>query len=167
MPVGWPAYVVQQGDTIESIAEQVGSSTENLWQSNCISAIAPGDVLYVPRLPAGGTPDPDRDLGVIGCENPQSMIALPRPGQSLTGEFNVRGSAAVPNFAAYRIEIRADAETTYRFWSRSAQPVERDILATIDGSLFGQGVYWVRLIVVDDAGRVLRGATCAVPMIFE
>ena len=167
VPVGWPAYVVQQGDTIESIAERVGSDAENLRQSNCIRAIEPGDVLYVPRLPAAGTPEPDHDLVVIGCENPQSTIALPRPGQSLTGDFNVRGSATVPNFAAYRIEIRADTETTYRFWSRSAQPVERDVLATIDGTLFGQGVYWVRLIVVDDAGRVLRGATCAVPMIFE
>lgn len=51
----WPVYTVQAGDTLLSIATQVGSTTSELTVANCLSnpnLIYTGTQLYVPRLPS-------------------------------------------------------------------------------------------------------------------
>lgn len=52
----WPSMVISPGDTLSSIAAQVGSTVDQLAAANCISnpaAITAGETLYVPTLPPG------------------------------------------------------------------------------------------------------------------
>lgn len=180
-PDGWPVYIVQPGNTLFSIAQAVNSTVEDLSMANClpnIDALAIGDELFVPRLPEGpvqtGVPSvPDGDtteviaLSPVGCTSPAISIASPSIGQVINGAFSVIGTAALPTLEYYKLEIRADTATTYNFYSRAEEPVSNGQLGTIDSSLFGAGVYWVRLVVVDNTGNIPGDATCAIPVIFE
>jgi hypothetical protein len=76
------------------------------------------------------------------------------------------GSATLPNFWYYRIEVRPDSATVYNFYARSESPVVDGILGTIDSSIFGPGKHWVRLSVVDATGGIQESAVCAVLLIF-
>ena len=54
----WPTITLAPGDTLSSIAAQVGSSVDELVSANCLSdpaAIRAGQSLYVPQL-SGPTP---------------------------------------------------------------------------------------------------------------
>ena len=180
-PAEWPAYIVQRGNTLYSIALAVDSTVEELSAANCIAdvnAIRAGVELFVPRLPEGAiqttepgiqeSPDEsDQGLESVGCVNPLVQITNPSSGASINSVFDVVGTASWPDFQYYKLEIRANDATTYNFYSDSTQPVNNGLLGTIDRSLFEAGVYWVRLVVVDVTGNVPNEATCAIPMIFE
>ncbi|GAB4510367.1 MAG: hypothetical protein OHK0046_07050 [Anaerolineae bacterium] len=178
-PAGWPAYIVQPGNTLFSVARAVGSTVEELQQANCIpnvNAITAGDELFVPRLPSGpvqtGVPslpegEPLLNLAPVGCTSPAITIALPSAGQTLTSDFAVQGTAFLPDFGYYKLEIRSDNATTYNFYTRSEASVMSGQLGTIDISLFERGLYWVRLVVVDNTGNIPGDATCAIPIVFE
>src|SRR5579859_3573554 len=52
----WPSITIAPGDTLSSIAAQIGSTVDELASANCISdpaAIIAGQSLYVPQLPGG------------------------------------------------------------------------------------------------------------------
>jgi LysM repeat protein len=52
-PMGWLAYVVQSGDTLEKIASHYQTSVATLQQANCLltTGVLPGIVIYVPPIP--------------------------------------------------------------------------------------------------------------------
>lgn len=52
-PSGWVAYLVQRGDTLFSLAGQVGTTVPSLKQANCLGSdkIVAGATLWVPHLP--------------------------------------------------------------------------------------------------------------------
>ncbi|HLY26099.1 MAG TPA: LysM domain-containing protein, partial [Aggregatilineales bacterium] len=52
----WPTMTIAPGDTLSSIAAEVGSTVDELAAANCISnpaAITAGETLYVPTRPNG------------------------------------------------------------------------------------------------------------------
>lgn len=54
-PAGWVPVVVQQGQTLESIALQYNTTADALLSANCLGANtvpAPGSIIYVPPAPA-------------------------------------------------------------------------------------------------------------------
>ena len=75
--------------------------------------------------------------------------------------FLLTGTALVDNFSYYQVEVRPDSIEAYRFYSRSGQPVVNDSLGTVDSTIFEAGLYWVRLSVINTAGRVSEPA-CAI-----
>jgi LysM repeat protein len=178
-PAGWPVYVVQPGNTLFSIARAVGSTVTELRDANClldVNIISTGDELAVPRLPVGpvltGVPSVVRENGTpaftsLGCISSAARIAAPGVGQRVSGRVNVIGTASLDNLEYLKLEIRADNATTYNFYSRQDTQVINGLLGTIDTSLFGRGVFHIRLAVVDNTGNVPRGATCVIPVIFE
>ncbi len=52
-PPGWVAYLIQQGDTLFSLAGRVGTTVPALKQANCLQSdnILAGATLWVPQLP--------------------------------------------------------------------------------------------------------------------
>jgi hypothetical protein len=106
-------------------------------------------------------------LTVEGCLNPSIQITSPQPNEVLTEKFEVIGTATLPNFGFYRIEIRADSALTYQRITAVQQVVYADVLAEIDPTEYPSGIYWIRLVVVDNRGNIAENGTCAIPTIFE
>lgn len=57
-PADWVAYTVQAGDTFNSLATRTETSVYELQQYNCVTAIRPGDQLYLPFIPPTPTYTP-------------------------------------------------------------------------------------------------------------
>lgn len=59
-PKGWTAYVVQPGDTLESLAETYNTTVKKLMTANCLltSDLIPGTLLYVPSMAPTATATP-------------------------------------------------------------------------------------------------------------
>src|SRR5688572_3490988 len=63
----WPVYRVQQGDTLSTIAQRVGSTVDGLTQANCLAnsnLLSVGQALYVPVIPPAITP-----TATLSCAN--------------------------------------------------------------------------------------------------
>jgi len=132
---------------------------------------------YTPIITLTNTPDmthtptptslPPTHLSVEGCLNPSVQITFPQPNQQLTESFEIIGTATLPNFGLYRIEIRPDSALTYQRVIASQQVIYADVLGEIDLSQYPAGIYWIRLVVVDNRGNIAENGTCAIPTIFE
>jgi len=124
-------------------------------------------------IPPSRTPRPSSTpitsdvLVVEGCLNPSIQITSPRPNDRLSDVFDVVGTATLPNFGLYRIEIRPHDALTYQRIRAIQQVVYADVLAQINPSDYPSGVYWIRLVVVDNRGAIAENGTCAIPTIFE
>lgn len=60
-PASWVIYLVQNGDTLYSIAVQTGTTVGELQWANCLgnsTKVRVGQKLYVPRYPQGNLPGP-------------------------------------------------------------------------------------------------------------
>jgi hypothetical protein len=66
----------------------------------------------------------------------------------------VRGSANIPNFAFYKIEIKAsDSSANWQVVTAGNKPKLDDVLGAWDTSLVINGVYLLQLVVTDTAGN--------------
>lgn len=90
----WPQYEIAPGDSLLVIAQRTGSSVSELVRANCLpnaSVIYSGDMLAVPRLPAGPPDAPD-------VPDVQAVVTVTAPGNGsvLTpgAEFSVTGTTA-------------------------------------------------------------------------
>jgi LysM repeat protein len=74
--VDWPRYLVRSGDTLYSVASQVGTTVQQLQWANCLgnTLVIAGTYLRVPRLPSL-PPAPPRPTMTI---TPQGT-STPRP----------------------------------------------------------------------------------------
>ncbi|MBZ0288971.1 MAG: LysM peptidoglycan-binding domain-containing protein, partial [Anaerolineae bacterium] len=172
-PQGWVMYIVGQGDTLLKIAQAVGSSLFELQRANClqdINHIFAGTPIYVPRLPImpdnphPGDPTLSSPLRAEGCTDSNSLITSLQPGQVISGVFNVMGTANLPDFWYYKLEVRPDFATVYNFYSRSELAIVDGSLGQIDQSIFGVGLHWIKLTVI---GKSSGATPCAIPVIFQ
>lgn len=166
-PAGWVVYLVQPGDTLATIAEAVDSTVQQLGRVNCITSPANllvGDVLYVPKLPAGAT---DETL-MVGCEAPEiASLTQPEPGANLERAVRLHGTATDSNFAYYRIEVRRDASRIFEFYLRSDLAMVDSELGTLNPAVFSSGQHWLRLVVVRRDGTIPAAGVCAIRVNFE
>jgi LysM repeat protein len=177
MPPGWTTYTVVRGNTLFAIARATGSTVGELREVNCITDvdnIQTNDVLFVPRAPnqpvrtvVPRIPDEEEVIALfpVGCGIPSSSIGSPYAGQRVSGSFAVFGTAAHEDFQYYRLEVRPDFTNVYNFYSRSDIPVSNGVLGQINAELFDDGVFWIRLTVVDKTGNFIQ--PCEIPVIFE
>jgi hypothetical protein len=161
---------VRQGDTLFSIAQSVGSSLGALQVANCIADpdnIFAGQIILVPREPdltAFPPGQSDGNLSSEGCTDPNSVITNLQPGQTASGIFPLMGTASLPDFSYYKIEVRPDFASVYNFYTRSETPITNGQLAQIDQRAFGTGLHWIKLTVIGGSA----GATpCAIPVYFQ
>lgn len=176
-PNGWVLYVVQPGNTLFSIAQASGSTVSELSSVNClpdVNRITTGDVLFVPRVPvlpivptmSGGLSS--GGYSAVGCTNPAVQITRPAIGQRVSGVFDVVGNASYgESFGYYSLQIRADSSATYNFYSRSENPVLNGVLGQMDAGMFSPGLYWIRILIVDNTGNVASDSTCVIPILID
>jgi hypothetical protein len=174
LPRGWATYTAQVGDTLYDIAEAAGRSIEELLDQNCllsIDEITPGMSIYVPfALPVplptvAPVAAPNELPEAVGCTSPGVRIIAPGAGQAVTGVFALVGAASLPPSGSYTVEVRADSVTTYTLYGGGRESVIGGALAQINSDLFGDGLYWIRLVVRDASQTPTQ--SCAIPVIFR
>ncbi len=148
---------------------------------NCIpnaASIIAGQVIYVPPVffystaptsPGQAQESPSSIPRQAGCSVPGIQIAYPAPGATLTSRFAVTGSATLgednSRFSFYKVELRAENETTFHNVGQANQPVVNGVLASIDPAVFGPGHYQLKLTVVDITGNYPQ--PCAIRVTFR
>lgn len=162
-PAGWVTYIVQSGDTLFSLAQAVGSRLQTLQTANCLAnvdRILAGDVLYLPIAPITG----ER----WGCQTSEiAAITQLSAGQRVQGVITLNGTATLDQFWYYKIEVRPDLASVYNFYGRYETPVQNGPLATLDTRIFGRGLHWVRLVVVNLDASTPPEAICVIPLYFN
>ncbi len=178
-PDAWLPYLVQEGESLQAIAMRYGLTAEQMVTANCLEseAVAAGDRLAVPPTEPifSPTPRPTRAVPIPSiispthapatpdatgtqtatdgaCTNPDSVIGSPGVGASLQGVVAFRGSARVPNFSFYKLEIRAEGTSTaagFITFVTSTSQVSNGVLGELNTVAFPNGSYWIRLVVVD------------------
>ena len=89
-----------------------------------------------------------------GCQNPQVTLTRPASGETITGAYEVVGTADIPNFAFYKLEI--SGRLTSGAWVPlyvGNTPVKAGTLGRFDSTAYGQGEYAFRLMVMDGSGN--------------
>lgn len=164
-PFGWSIYTVQRNDTLFGISLDVGISLNELARVNCIEDvddIEAGQQLFVPRLPENVS-----QSSAIGCTPAVAMITSPQSGDTVHGIVRLEGTAQLPDFSYYKVEIRPNTDGIYRFLFDERLPVAQGYLGQFDTSRFAGGLHWLRLSVVDSAAKIRPNATCEIPIIFD
>lgn len=179
-PANWIVYRVQSGETLFQIGLRYDLTVDEMMNANCLTSerINAGDLLRVPpstprvsataaRTPyptAGGPVLPTPKLGPTGtqsttdgsCTNPDSFISSPDVGDELKGTAQFRGTAHLPNFAFYKMEIRREGASTaqdYVTFFTGQAAVTNGVLASLNTAAYPDGEYWIRLVVVDSTGN--------------
>ena len=171
----WILYLVEEGDTLLSVALAADIDLIELRAGNCynpIRGIFAGEELLVPQLPttlAVGTPlfpaETDQ-YSTVGCESDQASIQSPPAMTELKGIFALIGRAIVPDGGAYRLSLRPAWLDSYIDYGEFESPVDDDVLGLINTEIFGLGMHWLRLTLLDDGGEVIDGSICEVPLVF-
>lgn len=171
----WIPYEVQAGDTLLSLALATGTDLANFRDGNCfnpIRGIFPGETLRIPQLPrtaVAATPVFPRagdNIRAAGCESEQARIKSPPALTELQGIFAVLGRAQIPAGGSYRLSLRPAWSDDYMNHLEFDSPVDGDMLGLINTEIFGAGLQWLRLTLLDEAGAVLAGSVCDVPLVF-
>ena len=169
---GWIAYTVRPGDTLSTLAESVGLSTSALEAGNCLdtTTLYAGQILYLPNvarsMPAasptsrptqGPTPGPtptnsDTDGS---CSNVYANITSPAVGALLSGVVQFRGTATHEDFSFYKLELReyTTPRDSFITFVTATEPVVNGVLGELDTRQVANGMYWIRVVVVDSIGN--------------
>jgi LysM repeat protein len=173
VPSGWVPYTVQPGDNLFRVGLRYGETVGDLFDANCLSGatLEVGETLYVPpvtpmALPTAAPAAMASTPGVAptgtqtatdgACSNPTSTITAPPVGAILSGVVPIRGSALLPNFRFYKLEIREEGASTsadFVTFYTAEQQVDNGLLLNFDTRAWPNGQYWIRLVVVDDTGN--------------
>lgn len=162
--IGWVPYIVRAGETLFSIALQVGVPLRELQAANCIAdanRIVVGQVIILPpgrnlgpRLGVSGTLPPMNDgLNAINCTNPAATITAPAGGAAINGAIAIFGTADIPNFSFYKLEIRPEGDPNWRTFATSVTTVQNNYLGSLNTVNFPHGVYWIQLVVIDQTAN--------------
>ena len=95
----------------------------------------------------GGLSMPD------GCIPGQIEITFPQFGQEVTGVIGIIGSASLPNFGFYKLEIKRPDETIWLTLQAGNTPVVNNKLGDWDTRRLTPGDYQLSLVVVDNQAQ--------------
>jgi hypothetical protein len=118
-----------------------------------------------------GTPAPTGDttkipgelpFGAVGCIPGQIIITSPAPGESVNGSLKLIGSADVPNFGFYKLEIAAQGSENWATISAGRETRRNGTLGSWDTSELTPGDYQLGLVVTDNQGSELP--RCVIPV---
>lgn len=108
-----------------------------------------------PATPTVAAPPTPTPAPPANCPTPGVRITQPGAGQRVSGRIDIRGTANIPNFAFYKVEIGL-GESPSRWTSISElhrTPVNDGFLDVLDTSGLPAGTYSLRLVVVDITGN--------------
>jgi hypothetical protein len=83
-------------------------------------------------------------------------ISSPAVDDTISGVVVIAGTAISPGFSYYKVEYSVDGDTWFPVDGdayKHETTVTKDTLATWDTSVFKNGAYWLRAVVVDNTGN--------------
>jgi hypothetical protein len=86
-----------------------------------------------------------------GCRVASATITSPLAGAVISGQVDVRGSANIPDFAFYVLEISTVGDNWLNLYTDD-KPVQDSLLGRWNASLYPPGEYAFRMIVYDARG---------------
>jgi hypothetical protein len=104
------------------------------------------------------TPKPQ----TTGCIPGQIMITIPKPGALVKGQFELKGTANIPNFGFYKYEFSPIGTNVWATIQADRKIRQDDILGSWNTSEITPGDYNLRLVVTDNQGNALP--PCIVPV---
>lgn len=119
----------------------------------------------IPTLPVDGatptpeatptpTPLPEVVIEPEACVPGQVEITEPQNDATLQGKVTVRGSAAIPNFAFYKLDVAPRSTPLFLTIAVGREPVVKGVLMEEwDTTLLTPGDYLLQLVVVDTFGE--------------
>lgn len=89
------------------------------------------------------------------CPDPRTTITSPGNGTVVTGSFNIAGTVAHEQMQFYKIEYVSGTNTNQEFvyLSGGNDPISGGVLATIDSTIWYNGVWTIKVTVVDNTGN--------------
>ena len=96
-----------------------------------------------------------------GCDNPLAVIVSPLPGAVLSGQVEVQGTADIPDFAFYVLEISTLGDNWLNLHTQN-EPVLSGILGKWDAARHASGQYAFRIVVYNAAGAFVE--PCVIPV---
>jgi hypothetical protein len=97
------------------------------------------------------------------CPNPEVQIFSPGVGETVSGAYNVRGTARFPNGSGkFRVDIlRPNIEGWAFLWENHNEVTDGMLMPNFNSGLFPPGTYVLRVSIVDGAGQD-TGISCRV-----
>jgi hypothetical protein len=99
-------------------------------------------------------PPVEESFGASGCLEGQINISSPVDGQSVNGVVEIIGTANIPNFGFYKIELRRPDELTWQTLQAGNNVVTAAKLGDWDSRRLTPGEYELGLVVVDNQARL-------------
>ena len=161
-----------------------GGGTLNRWCWSCENCCTPTPALVlltaVPTatpavsilLPGQASPTPSGSATPVptvtpvppagsGCRVAAATISSPLAGAVISGQVDVRGSANIPDFAFYVLEISTVGDNWLNLYTDD-KPVQDGLLGRWNASLYPPGEYAFRMIVYDARGAFPE--PCTIPI---
>jgi len=108
------------------------------------------------ETPEPPTPEPAAPaVQAPACPDDRSAFIRPGNNESVRGVLNVIGTATHEQFQYYKVEFApgADATEGYVYIAGGNAPVVNNVLASFDTNALGNGLWTLRLVVVDQTGN--------------
>ncbi len=103
------------------------------------------------------------------CPDPNVRITSPGVNQVVRGNFPVRGTANIPSFQYYKIEVGPGTNPKDQEWVVVGQlrysAVVNGVLESFNSTAYAPGTYTLRLVVVDQTGNYPE--PCRVTIVVE
>ncbi len=108
----------------------------------------------VPVVEQPPTPTPPQVVAPA-CPDPRAVITAPGVNQVVGGQVPITGRAVHENFQFYKLEFAPgpDAQEGFAYFDGGSIPVENGLLGTFNSPAVPNGVYTIRLTVVDISGN--------------
>jgi hypothetical protein len=91
------------------------------------------------------------------CPDPNVRLTSPGVNQVVQGSVQVRGTASIPDFQYYKVEVGPGNNPRDHEWTVVGQlhysPVAGGVLETFNSGAYPPGTYTLRLVVVDQTGN--------------
>ncbi|MGB9674142.1 MAG: hypothetical protein ACPL3P_08390 [Anaerolineales bacterium] len=106
------------------------------------------------------SPTPLEETATNNCVPGQIEISAPQDGSQVNGIIEVVGSANIPNFGFYKLEMRQPGDENWLTILAGNEIKQGSVLGSWNTTLINPGDYQLRLVLVDNAGQA--SAPCMV-----
>jgi hypothetical protein len=90
-----------------------------------------------------------------GCTPGQIMITSPKPGDEVKGVVELIGTASIPSFGFYKLEVAPQGGSTWAIFSAGSNTVTNGSLGKWDTAALTPGDYQLQIVVTDNQGIAL------------
>ena len=115
-----------------------------------------------PNETPAATPTPGELPAAEGCVAGQINLTSPRNGDRIKGNVTIQGSADIPNFGFYTLQVAHPGDVVWLPIQVGQEPVKKDTLGTWDTTSLTPGDYLLMLNVSDNVGNELTPCTIQV-----